>query len=285
MNTTRRGQADCASFSMLSLNGTQPPSPLPSDVAVCQFGSIFNNEALMYVSGFFTVTLAIVISLLTVFFMVLERFVYICCGINYLVIMTNVRIYTCLSLIWLLALAVAITHIVIMMLGGPRFGHSIPGLVCEPGVMRVQMAFSLHFEMFDKVTMGTLLFLGLLVFSFSYSRMYQAARQALQPFRQDNKRAQCTVAFYLGVFLLQLFPCAFKFVTMYHEEAHYHLVYVLLLLVPPCVNPLAYGFRNMEVRRALQRLCGFRMTVRRPETDDNLHGLSLALKAPQTSPV
>ncbi|XP_072524025.1 olfactory receptor 2AG1-like [Salminus brasiliensis] len=215
----------------------------------------------------FVATLVIITSLLTVFFMVLERFVYICHGIHYLSIMTNVRMYICLILIWLLALMVAASRIFLVMSGQPRLGHNIPGFVCEPGVVQVQIVFSLRFEMFNKATMVTFLLFAVFVFSFSYGRMYQEARQALQPFQQDNVCARRTVAFYLGIFVLQLIPSAFKFATMFHEEVDYHLLLVLLFMVPPCVNPLAYGFRNREVRQALQHLRGIRMTGRQPVSD------------------
>uniref|UniRef100_W5LTN5 Olfactory receptor 2AG2-like n=1 Tax=Astyanax mexicanus TaxID=7994 RepID=W5LTN5_ASTMX len=210
----------------------------------------------------FMATLAIITSLLTVFFMALERYVYICHGIHYLSIMTNVRMYICLVLIWMLALFVATTRIILVMSGQPRFGQNAPGFVCEPGVVQVQLTFKLRFEIFNKATMVTFLLLAVFVFSFSYGRMYQEARQALQPFQQDNACARRTVAFYLGIFFLQLIPSFFKFVTMFHEEADFHLFVVLLVLVPPCINPLAYGYRNMEVHQALKHLCGFRVSVR-----------------------
>ncbi|XP_066519023.1 olfactory receptor 2AG1-like [Hoplias malabaricus] len=211
---------------------------------------------------YFTAIVAIASSLLTLFFMVLERYVYICHSIHYLAVMTRVRVHICLSFIWLIAVALATTFLIVVMSGKPRLGMTLPGLLCEPAVIQLGMEFPTHFEMMKKVIMLIMLFLALVLFSFSYCCMYCEAQQAVQPFQQDNVRAQRTVAFYLAIFFVQMTPSAFMFVTMFHNEEDYHLLIVVLFLIPPCVNPLAYGFRNEEVRKAIENVCSFRMTER-----------------------
>ncbi|KAI7794056.1 putative olfactory receptor 1G1-like [Triplophysa rosa] len=108
---------------------------------------------------------------------------------------------------------------------------------------------------------------------FSYLWMYQDARNAIQPF-QVNRRACRTVVFYCSMFLLHLLPIFLKIVSDalwelegtvamirylnnppgWTSAGTLHILLVVLLQVPPCINPLIYGLGNREVREALPRL-------------------------------
>lgn len=210
------------------------------------------------IAQYFTVSVSLINSLLTVASMALERFVYTCHGIHYLGIMTNVRMYSFMILLWLLALTGAGMSTVLVLMGGANFGGIIAGFVCEPEVVQAQLEQSKYFETFNKIFVGAVVFLCLLVFLFSYGRMYQEARKMQQPFQQDNARARCTIFFYFAIFLLQLFPSTIKLITMCGKDVDNQIYMLMLVLVPPCINPLAYAMRNKEVRQALGSLCGWR---------------------------
>lgn len=210
------------------------------------------------VAQYFMGALAIINSLFTVTSMALERFVYICYGIHYLGIMTSGRTCCYLMLIWFLAVIGAGTSTFLMLMSGANFGRITAGFVCEPEVVQAQLEQPEYFETFNKIFILSLLLLCLLTFLFSYNRMYQEAQQMQQPFQQDNARARCTISFYFAIFLLQLFPSTIKLISLFGMDVDSQIYMIMLVLVPPCVNPLAYGIKNEEVRQTLKCLCMWR---------------------------
>lgn len=213
-------------------------------------------------------------SLITVTLMAGERYVFVCHAIHYLVLLTRVRLWLALGLTWLFSLSVATVNLLLLLLLPPSTERreqqlqlqwadgASSGLLCEPDVMEERMGYPRASAVFRKVTGPAVLGACLLVYAFSYLRMYQDATKAMLPIRAVNKTARKTVLFYLGMLLLQLLPLFVKVLSdtvweVVPEKQHgptaavLHMSLTVAILVPPCVNPLVFGMRNVEMRRAL----------------------------------
>lgn len=220
-------------------------------------------------------------SLLTITLMAVERYVFVCHAIHYLVLLTRARLWLALGITWLFSMSVGTVNLVFVLML-PRPGTkgeewhlqlhladgASSGLLCEPDMMEERMGYPRVPAVYRKV-LGTAVLGGcLLVYAFSYLRMYQAASRAVLPIRAVNKAARKTVLFYLGMLLFQLLPLFVKLLSdavweVVPEEqrasgaqhgstaAVLHVLLVVATLVPPCVNPLVFGMRNVEMRRAL----------------------------------
>ncbi|XP_059396398.1 uncharacterized protein LOC132129014 [Carassius carassius] len=97
-----------------------------------------------------------------------------------------------------------------------------------------------------------------------------------------NKRARKTVMFYCSMLLLQLLPIFLKIASDalwelvgnmamvrsldypgdWISAGTLHIMLLVMLQVPPCINPLIYGLRNREVRESLPRLLCWRRNNR-----------------------
>ncbi|XP_029291819.1 olfactory receptor 8K1 [Cottoperca gobio] len=231
---------------------------------------------------YFVGTVSIFASLLTITCMALERYLYVCHAIHYLVILTQVRLRIALSLIWVYSIFVATINMVLLHIMG-RGQNNEPvtsGLLCEPDMMEQYMSFPRASAVFRKCMGFFTLLLCLFVYAFSYIRMYQDARKAIIQFYAVNTTARKTVLFYCGMLLLQLLPLLLKVASdsLWEVEgtgallalstptpsataAALHMSLLVMLLVPPFINPLVYGLRNAEMRQALLSL--FRWSTER----------------------
>ncbi|XP_013871719.1 melanocyte-stimulating hormone receptor [Austrofundulus limnaeus] len=230
-------------------------------------------------------TASIFSSLSTITSMALERYLYVCFALRYLVIVTRERLSKVLALIWVYSISMGITNIVLLLHSGKEEEnhHVVMGLLCEPDIMEQHMGSPRAPAIFRKVLGPFTLLLCLLAHAFSYYRMYQNASNAVEPFDEVNHTARRTVMFYLGMLFLQLLPLLIKVASDFLPEsrspgvtelssqtqggckhtlsaiaAGFHVSLLILLLVPPCVNPLVYGLRSVEMRKALADLLRWR---------------------------
>ncbi|XP_058620125.1 olfactory receptor 2G3 [Onychostoma macrolepis] len=228
------------------------------------------------ISQFFINTVCVFCTILTITCMALERYLYVCKAIYYLVILTTKRLYFIIGLTWLISLSFSVVIAALLSLGhqSSLLGKPIMGLLCEPDTLEAHLGFPRSCAVFRKVVGLTVTLLCICSYSFSYIRMYQEARNAVQPFQQVNKRARKTVMFYCSMLLLQLLPIFLKIgsdalwelegnMAMFRSLDYtgdwtsagtLHIMLLVMLQVPPCINPLVYGLRNREVREALPRL-------------------------------
>ncbi|KAM6924940.1 olfactory receptor 2G3 [Xenentodon cancila] len=209
--------------------------------------------------------------LATITCMALERYLYVCYAINYLAILTQRRLRLVLTLIWVYSVTMVaiVTGLLFVKGDGEKDDTTIPGFLASALVRKIFGPFTV--------------LLCLLVHAFSYFRMYQDARNAVVPFNAVNVTARNTVMFYCGMLFLQLLPLLFKVTsdavwdfrsvtepssqspggcrlipTQSGTAAALHVSLLIMLMVPPCVNPLVYGIRNVEMRRALIKLFSWR---------------------------
>ncbi|XP_067449693.1 olfactory receptor 14A16 [Thunnus thynnus] len=232
---------------------------------------------------YFVGTASIFSSLVTITCMALERYLYVCHAIHYLVILTQVRLRLVLSLIWVYSISISIVNMVLLHMGrGDQNEYVTGGLLCEPDTVEQHMGFPRASAVFRKLVGSFTLLMCLLVYAFSYTRMYQDARNAVIPFNAVNTTARKTVVFYCGMLFLQLLPLLLKATTdaLWEVEgtvammalpsqsqgvrkakqipsvkaAVLHMSLMVMLIVPPCINPLVYGLRNVEMRQALLSL-------------------------------
>ncbi|KAL6120126.1 uncharacterized protein ACO6RY_04544 [Pungitius sinensis] len=231
---------------------------------------------------YFVGTVSIFSSLLTITFMALERYLYVCHAIHYLVIVTRTRRRLALALIWIYSTCVGTINVMLLHMGrGENNDRATRGLLCEPDTVEQHMGFPRASAVFRKCTGSVTLMLCLLVYVFSYLRMYRDARNAMMPFNTVNTKARRTVLFYCVMLFLQLLPLLLKVAsdTLWEVEGTeamvalaeptpsdaavvLHMALLVMLLVPPLVNPVVYGLRNAESRRGILSLFRCRTTRR-----------------------
>ncbi|KAJ8014144.1 hypothetical protein DPEC_G00037200 [Dallia pectoralis] len=218
-------------------------------------------------------------SLFTLTLMAVERFIFICHGLHYITILTSRRLRLAIALTWVLSGTIAAVQVGLLLSGQTSFGRAVPGLLCESICLGKLPGIHWAKKNFDMVTIFIILLSCILTFSISYRRMYQAARRAVEPFHSDNSRARHTIGFYFFMFFLQLLPIMGNIARLVLRKTIFMtssdhlspperimlLSVVVVFMVPPCINPLAYGIRNVEVRHKLAQL--FRLQQRRPEEE------------------
>lgn len=216
-------------------------------------------------------------SLTTITCMALERYLFVCFALQYTVMITRERMRKVLILIWVYSISISFICLGLMLYKGRKETNAqvTMGLLCEPDVMEQHLGSPRAPAIFRKVIGSLTLLLCLLSHIFSYFRMYRNASNAVVPFNESNAAARRTVLFYCGMLFLQLLPLLLKVVSdalwefrgtgviELSEEckptpsatgAGFHVCLLIMLFVPPCINPVVYGLRSVELRKALANM-------------------------------
>ncbi|XP_051961302.1 olfactory receptor 1D5-like [Xyrauchen texanus] len=229
---------------------------------------------------FFINTISVFCTVLTITCMALERYLYVCQANYYLRIQSTKHLNLIIGLTWVIPVCLSTVIIALLSLGHNDLllGKPTTGLLCEPETLEAHMGFPRAPAVFRKVVGLVLMLFCIFSYSFYYLRMYLEERNVVQPFQQVNRTARRTVVFYCCMLLLQLLPIFLKIVSdvlwelegsmaMIHlvdfppgwtSAGALHIMLVVMLQVPPCINPLIYGLCNREVREVLPRLLFWR---------------------------
>ncbi|XP_022072303.2 olfactory receptor 10A3 [Acanthochromis polyacanthus] len=221
---------------------------------------------------------------LTIICMALERYLFVCHTIHYLVIFTETCMRKVLTFIWISSITISVITMVLLHTGEAQSSGPVTmGLLCEPNMMEQHMGFPRAFAIFHTVMSFWMLELYLFTFVFSYYWMYQDPSNAVIPFNEDNKKARKTVLIDSCMFLMELLPvllqvisdalwafrspeamtgrssqagdvCTVKPTPGEATAAVLHVPLLMMLMVPPCVNPLVNWLTNVKVRQALLSL-------------------------------
>ncbi|KAM9751020.1 olfactory receptor 1B1 [Menidia menidia] len=233
---------------------------------------------------YFVGGVSIFCSLVTITCMALERYLFICYALRYTVILTDRRLRAALALIWLYSVAVTTAAVAVLLLEPGEEGGDARmfSLLCEPDTLEKHLGSPRASVQFRKAIGSLTLLLCVLAHVFSYHKMYRMGVRAVAPFKAANVKARNTVGFYCAMLLLQLLPAISKVTAdavrdlgametpgspsepcgtepaLSSAAAFLHVAFLVSLQVPPCINPLVYGVKNVEIRRALSKMFRWR---------------------------
>ncbi|XP_069494436.1 olfactory receptor 1571-like [Ambystoma mexicanum] len=215
----------------------------------------------------FTMISTVTCSFMNLAFMAFERYYYICHSIHYISRFTRRRTKVGLCTMWVLALTMVSMYVGLLTRGQPT-DEELGGFFCEADRLEKNLGFPREAIRYRKVSMSLLFFSCLLVFVYSYCRMYKVAKDTVQPFQQSNQQARKTVFIYGLMYALNALPIFFKismdtFLSLGWIDIEVFALGAMLnqtvvMMISPCLHPIVYGLRNREVRLALKSMLTFR---------------------------
>lgn len=141
-----------------------------------------------------------------------------------------------------------------------------PGLFCESKIVEGSMRFMPKEKILFSGPLNLVLTISIINICSGYGRMCKVARRAAVVSHVNNHHDCSTVAFYLCMFVMQLLPFIYCLTSILLQEQtmSFHLsqqwsiqhvtTMLVLLMLPPCINPVVCVLRNEAVKDALFRL-------------------------------
>ncbi|XP_043929394.1 kappa-type opioid receptor-like [Protopterus annectens] len=212
------------------------------------------------IASCFVISVCIFSAIGTLAFMAVDRYCYICHAIHYFRIFTPRKLKTGLVCTWLVPFSMITIYVILLAMHEPQ-QETVYGIVCDPDILEEFVGFPKDLALFRKSWSTLAFFFCIGVFLYCYYKMYIEAKNAVEPFQTSNKKARKRIFFYGTMFSLQLVPYWIKMLIDllwdYHLASHEafalltHIVVPVLMTIPPCINPIIYGYRSQEVRRRI----------------------------------
>lgn len=256
---------------------------LVRNMSVCSFGMSFTSVVFVLsavvreqpeiygcwcISQFCILRSFFLMSQMTLALMAVERYIFICHGIHYLRMINTCNVLISLGLLWLISVAVSIHggFVLSQILSG--FQQPISGLMCNAVTIKEHIKFSLEENLLAFGPPSVITTFCTLTICCCYGGIYHAALRVSKALKCSNHRASRTVGFYFLLFLLQFIPSALFVVSTLTEETPScrmitHILRVLLMIIPSCVNPVFLLIWNPQIKQLLlaSLKCGFRAST------------------------
>ncbi|XP_068187768.1 olfactory receptor 2K2-like, partial [Antennarius striatus] len=186
--------------------------------------------------------------------MAYDRYVAVCEPLTYPIIMTSTRLHTSCALAWIIAL-VLIGVLFALHINVPLCGttikhvycsnRSILSLACNPTPANSIYGLSMTWVLSTSV---------LLIVAFSYFRILHASVKQRQTGSSINSKAFRTCATHITVYLnyqLAALVVLVSYRVPSMSSNNKKFFGILLIIIPPAINPIIYGLASKELRESI----------------------------------